>query len=310
MAANRTSNLSLDDTVLLTEKGLVGLDELEDILGMQRYRAATVAPVLAALKAAREALTAAYDAERSAFAEIRTAAAQVQGFLPKMIDRCKGFLGRTYNVTYKQLGLDSLGLPKSHSYRLRVIESMAGYLHSHAALADPAQGLTAAAATGLHAAYRDALTHAATARARARALKDAEQAALQTLRATLRGWIKELSLCLPPLDPRWRTFGLNIPGQQAAPEQVENLIVTPQSAGTLLLAWEAAPRAGRYQVEMLVLPEETEFTRVTTVGATNVVLSDLVPGASVRLRVAAVNEGGPGVPSDAVPAQVPAAQAA
>jgi len=40
------------------------------------------------------------------------------------------------------------------------------------------------------------------------------------------------------------------------------------------------------------------------------VLSDLTPGASAKLRVVAVNDGGSGVPSDEVQATVPLAKAA
>ena len=178
MAGNPTANLSLDDSILLGEKSLVGVTELAGSIGLHRYTAATVAPVLTALKTARAQLTAGYDAQKNAFAEIRAAVEPVDVFNAKMIDRCKGFLGRTYNVTYKQLGLDSLALPTTHAYRLRVIESMAGYLTSHAAIADPTQGITAVIATGLYEAYRDALTNAEATKSAAKTLKDAEQTAL------------------------------------------------------------------------------------------------------------------------------------
>ena len=142
-------------------------------------------------------------------------------------------------MAYKQLGLNSLRLPQTQSYRLSVIDSTVGYSHGHAAVADPVQGITEVIATGL----RDALTNAASAKSAAKALKDAEQTALRNMRQTLRGLIKELSELISPVDRRWEAFGFNCPGDPQVPDLVENLTVTPGLPGTLMLAWDTAPRA-------------------------------------------------------------------
>ncbi len=57
---------------------------------------------------------------------------------------------------------------------------------------------------------------------------------------------KELWALMPDTDPRWKNFGLNPPGWPEVPGRVENLLVTPQLAGTLLLNWDASPLAARY----------------------------------------------------------------
>lgn len=85
-------------------------------------------------------------------------------------------------------------------------------------------------------------------------------------------------------------------------------MVTPQLAGTLLLGWDAAPRAARYQVELLEAAPEADWALRSTVAELTATLAGLTPGASVQLRVTAANEGGEGVPSE--PAQVPVALAA
>ena len=94
------------------------------------------------------------------------------------------------------------------------------------------------------------------------------------------------------------------------PDQVLNLIVTPQLAGTLLLNWDASPRAARYLVEMQLLAPDAEWTLMTTVGETMVTLTGLTPGANVLLRGTAANDGGGAVPSEPVQAKVPVALAA
>ena len=50
---------------------------------------------LAAFRAARAQLAVAYEALQNAFAEVRSATVLVDAFMAKVIDRCKGFLGRT-----------------------------------------------------------------------------------------------------------------------------------------------------------------------------------------------------------------------
>ena len=129
----------------------------------------------------------------------------------------------------------------------------------------------------------------------------AEAATLQE-----RGLIKELWTLMSDTDARWRKFGLNPPGWPEVPGRVENLLVAPGVAGSLMLEWPTAPRAARYQVEMQLMAPDAEWTLVTTTGETKVTLTELTPGANVLLRVTAANDGGEGVPSEPVQAQVPA----
>ena len=133
---------------------------------------------------------------------------------------------------------------------------------------------------------------------------------MTAMQAGMRGLITELSLKLSPTDPRWKAFGLNIPGYPAVPDQVLNLVVTPGVVGSLMLNWDASARMTRCLVEMLDSTPGAEWTLITTVAETSVTLRDLTPGANVLLRVTAANDGGEGVPSEPVQAKVPMAQAA
>jgi hypothetical protein len=258
----------------------------------------------------RDLATAERETRRNAFAEVRTAAAATETFIAKMIDRCRGFFGRSYNSSYEQLGLRSLGLPETQPYRLNVINSMATYLASHTAVADPAQGITAAIATGLFESYRDALTNVDNLKTTCRTTKAARDAALRATQEVLRGLINELASKISSTDPRWRAFGFNCPGDVQVPGQVLNLEVTPGLAGTLLLAWDTAPRAARYLVEMQVMAPGAEWSLMTTVAETAATLTGLTPGANVLLRIVAANDGGVAVPGEPVQAQVPVALAA
>ena len=143
-----------------------------------------------------------------------------------------------------------------------------------------------------------------------RTAKEARDAALSATQEVLRGLINELDSKISSTDPRWRAFGFNCPGEPAVPGQVLNLVVSPGVARSLSLLWDTAPRGARYQVEMQLMAPEAEWTLLTTVAETRVTLTDLTPGANVLLRVVAANDGGEGVPSEPVQAQVPVAAAA
>ena len=166
------------------------------------------------------------------------------------------------------------------------------------------------AAQALFDAYADALANVQTCRSDLGEKRAALDAACDEAALQVRGFIKELWSLLPDTDARWRSFGLNPPGWPEVPGQVENLLVAPGVAGSLMLEWPTAPRAARYQVEMQLMAPDAEWTLVTTTGETKVTLTELTPGANVWLRVTAANDGGEGVPSEPVQAQVPVALAA
>jgi hypothetical protein len=310
MAINKTIGLTLDETILAAEKASRGLAEYENVLGILHFTKSVMDLSVSTLVSKRDQVTEEREARKNGFAELRRGAEAADAFIAKMIDRCRGFLGRSYNSSYAQLGLRSLGLPETHSYRLNVISSMATYLAGHTSVADPTQGITAVIATGAHETYRDALANVENLKTACRTAQAARDAALRGTQGTLRGLINELASKISPTDPRWRAFGFNCPGDTQAPGQVLNLVVSPGVARSLSLIWDTAPRGARYLVEMQLMAPEAEWTLVTTVAETAATLMDLTPGANVRLRVVAANDGGEGVPSEPVQAQVPVALAA
>ena len=134
---------------------------------------------------------------------------------------------------------------------------------------------------------------------------NARNAALKTLGEEMSGMADELSQVLEDDDPRWRAFGLNIPADKQVPEAVTGLIVEPSDPEALSVNWEESVRAVRYQVEILVVGTDVAFHRVATVDDPSAELTDLDPGATVKVRVIAVNAGGSSAPSPEVSATVP-----
>ena len=125
----------------------------------------------------------------------------------------------------------------------------------------------------------------------------------------MRGLINELSDLISETDPRWKAFGLNIPADPAVPAKVENLVLYSKAPDKVAAEWDASARAERYHVEVQ-LGDEAEFHRVATVFDTHADLTDLPPGAGVKVRLVAVNAGGEGSASDVVEVLVPPLAAA
>jgi len=294
------------------DNGLAGIVQLGATVPLVLYPEAVFSPPLADFKAKVDAYHAAEDAEKNAHTELRNAAAAGRVFAANLVDVFKPILGRTWDESWKQLGFiqPTLAIPSTYDRLREVLRASTAYLTTHPAAEVASRNVTAVIATGLYTAMADATANVESCASETKAKRQELDTAMTALQDVVRGLITELSLKLSPVDPRWRAFGLNIPGHPAVPDAVENLTVSGHGAGVLWLQWDASARAERYQVEMLVLPDETEFTRVDTVGETNAVLSDLAPGANVKLRVVAVNDGGAGVPSDEVPTTVPVALAA
>jgi hypothetical protein len=89
----------------------------------------------------------------------------------------------------------------------------------------------------------------------------------------VRDLIKELSTILVPLDGRWKTFGLNMPGAKHIPAVPTGLIV--RIIGTdALVQWDAAERAEYYRVFKRVVGIDEELVPVSSQNG----LDAVVPG--------------------------------
>ncbi len=114
------------------------------------------------------------------------------------------------------------------------------------------------------------------------------------LRTRLRGLIGELEQNLGPLDPRWLAFGLNRPGAEDAPDAPENTRATALGGGQVRVQCDRVPRADYYQFWIQVVGVDPEPRRAETFDEPDKILPDLPAGATVKIKMRAVNEAGPG----------------
>ena len=101
-------------------------------------------------------------------------------------------------------------------------------------------------------------------------------------------------------DPRWETFGLNIPANPNPPEPVASLTMTAVGTGREELAWPAATRATYYRVFIKIHGVDTDFRFLKRDSDLDHTLTDLTPGTTVSAYVIAANPGGEATPSPTV----------
>jgi hypothetical protein len=217
--------------------------------------------------------------------------------------------GSTWSTAWEPTGFpnNSIGVPRLIAERMNLLESLHQYFLANPTHENAPLNVTSAQFATLFTALSDArsaVNAAVTAAATALATR---LAAERALRRRLRGTIDELGQLLDDDDPRWYAFGLIPSALEDTPEQPTGLLLNPQPDGTILADWADAPRASGYRLEILIVGVDPAFHLFLSVTDSDATLSGLAAGATVQVRVIAVNaEGDTSPPSDVVTVQVPA----
>ncbi|MSU61586.1 MAG: fibronectin type III domain-containing protein [Pedosphaera sp.] len=106
------------------------------------------------------------------------------------------------------------------------------------------------------------------------------------------GLVGELKQRIGPDDPRWRDFGLNMPGSRSTPQVPENLTAVSYGPGQILATCDEAPRATRYRFYTQISLEQPEPVFAGHSPLPSLVITDLEPDQLYQVFVSAVNEGG------------------
>lgn len=226
-------------------------------------------------------------------------------------DTLRPFLGsRGWTVAWASAGWTarSLAIPQSVNGLLDLLPKIARHLEKNPRRenAEPEVNVTAAEGNRLFKKLDDANKGLSNASREQRLCRDAREVADVELGAKMGTLMKELEAGLKPTDPRWLDFIGDIPGDPQRPEVVENLTVTPGNPGELNVEFNGGLRAERFQVEILITGQNTQFRRVVTVRDENATLKGLPPGAQVQVRVVGANKVGEGPACEPVTVQVPA----
>jgi hypothetical protein len=130
--------------------------------------------------------------------------------------------------------------------------------------------------------------------------------AYATLTTTMRALINILHATLDDTDPRWLVFGLDMPATNTTPGQPENVTVSIDDFGALVVQCGAVALAVRYRWRMLIVGIETDYRLVARSVDPIGTIPGVLPGQTVEIIVQAVNMGGSqGVPSEPIFFTVP-----
>ena len=204
----------------------------------------------------------------------------------------------------------STAVPKSVGDQLNLLGLLSAYFTANPNYDDPAVGITGAAGATLqtNSIAADAAFNAAKTAATTR--KDARDAALVDLTDSMRMLIRILDGLLAVDDPRWTTFGLNIPDSDTTPAAPINLSANIVDGPVLLAACDAVPLATRYRWRIKVPNVDANFRLAASTKSPLAQIDKVLPGQTVELIVQAANQSAQSLPSESVTVTLPTLAAA
>ncbi len=272
---------------------LGGLTQLEEILGIVHVPKIKIETDLLALVTSNTE----YQNSRVLFSDRRVTwralAKEGRELVMLLRDVYKPRLGSQFSIHWVVFGfqdnLEAPTLPGDVKLFLRATHT---HLAANPSLEIPALNITATHVQTLFNNLSDAEIAFNSQESTMDQLRETRDAAMNKLDTTIRAFIGELSLKLGPLDSRWKSFGLNIPGAEQTPDAPTEVTIVPVSPNAAAVKWKAPARAEYYRVWMKAHGSEAEPTVVGTPTDLDFMLENLPAKTTVDIAVSAVNNSG------------------
>lgn len=297
MAGNPIPDLQ-DDLLALAEDMADGCHNHEVAIGLVHVKEANVRASITALRNAEAAFGTAKNDRQAAMDVLQVADDAATEFLSSARRVLSNFLGNRWGAAWEPTGWpdQSTGMPRSQEKRMNLCASLKIYFTNVPTQEVAAMGVTAALADAKFEAISDARDALDMKEQAQTAAKQARDAALATLRETLRLLLGEIGTVLEDDDPRWHAFGLSMPSDPDTPEPVASLTLTPGTAGIVVARWPRAPRATRYRPFVQVVDVDPEFMARDPVHDLQVNLTGFTTGQTVKVYIIAANDAGQAMP--------------
>ena len=292
--------------VALAMKMKMGLATLGALLGITQMTATTFGAVLTAFKTAVGNYNQARGKEQAAYNVYHAKLADIMAWLKIVRGLLVGFFGNSYNMNWASAGFvqPRTAIPRKIEDQVALVGKLGQFFATNPSYEVPDRAATAAQATALLDALdaaEDPLLQAQTA---TRSTLDLLTTAETNLTREMRMLIGILKGLLSPSDPRWESFGLNIPATHTMPGAPQNVTVAPAGDGTLV-QWDPVALATRYRVRMMVVGVDTKYRLVASGAEPMGLIVGLLPGATILVIVQAVNGSAEGKASEPVSYTVP-----
>ena len=220
--------------------------------------------------------------------------------------------GTRWSTAWAQAGFinNSTAIPSKIEERLGLALSLVTFFTKNPGYEVPTMNLTAARGTTLRDAAVAAQTAVTNAGVAMTTLGDAWQAAYEALTGSMRELVKNLEGKLGKFDPRWKAFGLNMPGAKSTPGQPQNVTASLDETGALVLQCDAEALATRYRWRGRIVGVQTEYELLASTAAPLASLREVAAGQTMEIIVQAVNGTLQGVASEPITFTMPGAKSA
>jgi hypothetical protein len=248
---------------------------------------ATYVTALEALKTGKTILV-------SRGAVVRSVTASGREFARVTRELLKRTLSKRYSTAWAELGFlrSSLAIPRKSDEMLVMLEQMGDYLTAHPEAQNTDAEVTPARAGGLVTSLREAQRGLDTQKGNVVNLVSACDNAKAQLQKRMRDLVLELRQKLAPLDGRWKTFGLNMPGAAKTPDAPQNVVAVLIGETAVAIHWDAAARAEHYRVWKKVVGVDEKVVSVGSPADLDFTLEALPRNSTIEIAVTAVNNGG------------------
>jgi len=288
-----------------------GLLNLGTPLGITQITPAAFQTKLTAFNNAETAFIVARTTQGSRAVALAAAEEALYKWLLKTRTVLAGRLGAAWSSAWVQAGFTSAttAVPQVSVPRAGLGTALVNYFTANPTFEVASLGITAAAASSLLYNRTTALLSLQGAEVDAKTKINARSTAETALVEMMRQLIRILDGTLAKSDPRWESFGLNLPSAKTTPGKPVNVTATVAGA-QINVNCDPVPLATRYRWRIKVAGVDENFRLGKSSPTTDAILTGIAPGYSVDVMVQAVNRTLQGVPSATVRVTLPLAQSA
>lgn len=245
---------------------------------------------------------AARSAKQSASDVFKPADAALSEWLQTTRNILAGRFGSRWSTIWAQAGFinSSTSVPSRIEERLGLALNLTGFFTANPSFEVPSMQVTAAQATALRNTALAAQQALGAADVALKEKGDAWDSAFASLTDTMRSLIKILGATLEDNDPRWFTFGLEMPATNTTPGKPANLAAHLDDTGAIIVQCDPVALAMRYRWRMLLAGIETDYRLVARSTDPIGSITGVMPGQKAQIIVQAVNGNLQGVASDSI----------
>lgn len=286
----------------LATKNVAGMQALATPLKLTLITTAQMEANLAAFTAQDTAYNAARSARQNASDGFTAAMAAVYPWELAVRSILAARFGTRWNTQWAQAGFTnpSTAIPAKIQDQLGLALALVHFFTVNPTFEVPTMNLTAAQGTTLRDAALAAQGVVSAATVSLNTIGATWQTAYDALTRGMRALLANLGAVLANDDPRWLSFGFQMPSTVVTPGKPGTIAVSPDATGSLVLQVPPVPLATRYRWRTRLVGLQTDYQLAKSTPQPLAVIPGVPPGQALEIIVQAVNGTLQGVPSDPV----------